>query len=68
MPRPNATDGGSDLGDLRGIGSHGISMLLNYDILRQNKKVTCGRADDPARDAGLGAGDGGDGLGYVPAR
>ena len=42
MPRPNAgrTAEVMTWADLRGIGSHGISMLLNYDILRENKKVT----------------------------
>jgi LDH2 family malate/lactate/ureidoglycolate dehydrogenase len=71
MPRPNAgrTAEVMTWADLRGIGSHGISMLLNYDILRQNKKVTFAAEPTILRETPVSAlVDGGDGLGYVPAR
>jgi LDH2 family malate/lactate/ureidoglycolate dehydrogenase len=55
--------------DLRGVSSHGISMLLNYDVLRARNKVKFAASPSIVRETPVSAlVDGGEGLGYVPAR
>jgi LDH2 family malate/lactate/ureidoglycolate dehydrogenase len=55
--------------DMRGVASHGISMLLNYDVLRAKKKVTFTAEPSLSRDTPVSAlVDGNANLGYVPAR
>jgi LDH2 family malate/lactate/ureidoglycolate dehydrogenase len=55
--------------DLRGVASHGISMLLNYDVLRSKKKVTFAAEPALVRETPVSAlVDGNGNLGYVPAR
>ena len=71
MPKPNAgrTADVMTWADLRGIASHGISMLLNYDVLRAKKKVKFAADPTILRETPVSAlVDGGGGLGYVPAR
>jgi LDH2 family malate/lactate/ureidoglycolate dehydrogenase len=71
MPEPNddRTAEVMTWADLRGISSHGISMLLNYDVLRAKNKVTFAAKPTVGRETPVSAlVDGGAGLGYVPGR
>jgi LDH2 family malate/lactate/ureidoglycolate dehydrogenase len=55
--------------DMRGVASHGISMLLNYDVLRAKNKVTFAAEPTLVRETPVSAlVDGNANLGYVPAR
>lgn len=55
--------------DMRGVASHGISMLLNYEVLRSKKKVTFDAEPSLERETPISAlVDGNENLGYVPAR
>jgi LDH2 family malate/lactate/ureidoglycolate dehydrogenase len=55
--------------DLRGVSSHGISMLLNYDVLRARNKVKFAASPSLVRETPVSAlVDGGENLGYIPAR
>jgi len=71
MPEPNAARTADVMtwADLRGVSSHGISMLLNYDALRARNKVKFAAEPTIVRETPVSAlVDGGDGLGYVPMR
>ena len=55
--------------DMRGVASHGISMLVNYEVLRSKDKVKFAAEPTLVRETPVSAlVDGGENLGYVPAR